>query len=214
MGRGTDQHSRPHHGGGHAQTQHQPRPGKQHNRNRNPTDHNNPSQTRAHHAPPLRPTGINTAGSTMRGATHQHSTPDHEGCHKPTQHAPLWRGAHSNTARPTMGGGMHQHSVPHHEGGCAPAQTQAWPGDQHNHNRNLNADHSHPNTPTVRRRGQHQTNKTSLAWRRLKHHQKHHQPELNDASCQAAHTTTTEAKHHHTMHNHRGGLAATKHAPP
>ena len=164
-------------GGGHAPAQHQPWRGKQHNRNRNPADDDNPRQTPPHHAPPPRPTG-------------------------------------TNTACPTMGAGTHQHSTPNHEGGRTPAQNQPQPGDQHNRNRNPTADHSHPNTPTVRRRRQHLTNKTSRAWRRLKHHHTHKQPESNNAGCQVAHTTTTQAKHHHTTHNRPGRQAATDHAPP
>ena len=66
-------------------------------------------------------------------------------------------------------------------------------GKQYNHNRNLTADHSHPNTPTVRRRKQRRTNKTGRAWRQPKHHQ----PEPENAGWQAAQKTTTQAQHHH-----------------
>ena len=136
-----------------------------------------------------------------------------------------------------MGGGTHQHSTPNHEGGRAPAQHPPLPGDQHNHNRNPTADHTHPNTPIVWRRRQHRTNKTSRAWRQLKHHHKHHQPEPS-AGPQAAHTTTTQAApphhaqpprrtgantacptmrgatHRHSTPLHEGGHAAKQHGRP
>ena len=158
MGGGGNKHSTPEQGGGHAPAQHQSRQGKQHDRNRNPTDDDKPSQTPLHHAPPPQPKGTNTARPTMRGATQQHSTPHHEGGHKSTQHAPPWAGPHTNTARPTIGGGTHQHSTPHHVGRSASAQNQPRPGNQHNHNRNPTSDHSHPNGPTVRRRRQNRKN--------------------------------------------------------
>ena len=103
----------------------------------------------------------------MRPATRQHGTPHHGGEHAPTHHAPPW-------------------------GGHAPTQHQPRLGKQHKRSCNATAHHSHPNTPTERRRRPRQTNKTSGAWRRPEHHQ----PEPNDARRQAAQTTTTQAKHH------------------
>ena len=47
----------------------------------------NPSLAPPHHAQPPRQAGTNTARPTMRGATHQHSTPNHEGGPTTTQHA-------------------------------------------------------------------------------------------------------------------------------
>ena len=85
------------------------------------------------------------ARPTERGATHQRSTPHHDGGHKPTQHAPpqgggahtdtarpTMRGARTNTARPTKGGTTNQHSTPHHGGGHPPTQhAPPWGGGTH-----------------------------------------------------------------------------------
>ena len=192
--------ARPTRGGGHAQAQHAPSGGGgTHQHGTNPGPANNKTATTTQQTTTTPPHHAPTAADR-----HQHSTPNHEGGHAPTQHAPPRGGPRTNAARPTMGGGTHQHSTPHHgrgaahqhstphhEGGRAPAQNPPGPNDQHNHNRNPTADHTHPNTPTVRRRREHRTNITSRAWRRLKHHHKDNQPEPNDASRQAAHTTTT-----------------------
>ena len=220
----TYQHSTPHEGGGHAQTRHAPTGGGA----RTSTARTTARQTTQPRPQPIRrqqPMPITTTPRTTTAADgHQHSTPHHEagdaphsmpnleGVHKPTQHTPLLGGPHRNTARPTMGVGTHQHSTPDQEESRAPAHTQTRPGDQHNHNRNPTADHSHPNTPTIRRRREHQKYETSRAWRRLKHHHEHHRPGPNDPGRQAAHTTTVQAKHHLTMHNHPGGQAATKYS--
>ena len=117
------------------------------------------------------------------------------------QHTPLMGGRHTNTERPGIGAGTHQHSTPHHEAGRAPAQNQPRPGDQHNQNHNPTADHGHLDTRTMRRRRQRQTNKTSRAWRRLKHHIEHP-------------NTTTPAARRHTRRQPRPSTTTPRTSTP
>ena len=107
IGGSMHQHSEPHQEGGHAPAQHQPRPSKQHNPNRDRTaDHshsNMPTVRRRrrcrtnktscawlrlkHHQPEHNDAGRLSAQTTTQ-SQHHHTTHNHRGGQVPTQHTP------------------------------------------------------------------------------------------------------------------------------
>ena len=83
-------------GGGHAPAQHRPRPSQQHNHNHNPPNRRRQPKP----------------NTTIAAGGHQHSTPQQEGGHAPTQRAPPRRRPQPNAARPTKGGGARTCTAP------------------------------------------------------------------------------------------------------
>ena len=191
----------------------------------------------------------------MRGATQQSSTADHAAGRTPAQHAPPWEGPHTDTARPTVGGRQSptQHALPW-GGARTNAASPTKRGATHQHSTNpgqpnntapagyLTANHSHPNTPTVRGRRRRQTNKTSGAWRRLNKRrgapantpptrtERRQSPggTYNNptpappyqaqpprrAVTNTARPTTRRATHQHSTPHHEGGPTTMQHAWP
>ena len=129
-GGATHKHGTPKHGGGHAPTQHQPRPGKHH---RQPTP-DNAGRTAAETAanqqnqPGIQPATTPRPETRTRG----HSTPHQGG------------GPRTNKARPNRGGGH------------APAQHQPRPSQQHNRNHNPPNGRRQPKPNTTTGAGGHQ----------------------------------------------------------
>ena len=97
----------------------------------------------------------NKTSRQSRRLKYHEPKPDHTKTARPKRGVP-----HTNTARPNMGGGGARTST-----APTPARQTKQP------QRNPTADHSHPSTPIVRRRRRRRINRTSCAWRRLKHHQ-------------------------------------------
>ena len=151
----THHHNTPHHEGGNTPTQHA-------------APYGGPHTTTAHNATQDNRSHPDAARPTMRGATHQRSTPHHEGGQTPPQHTTGTQGngtQQHNAARLTMRGTTHHHNTPHHEGGHTPTQHAPPFGGPHTNaarptirgphtEHNVTQHHMpHPNAPRPTMRG-------------------------------------------------------------
>ena len=191
----THKHGTPKQGGG-ARTSTAPTPAKptKHNRNHNP-----PNGRRQH-----KPNTTTAAGGhqhssrSKRGDMDQHSTPHHEGDHKPTQHAPPGGEARTSTA-PTPARQTPQ-TTNTRQRRLYGGGDNSEPTKPAGHPAGYNTMNGHPNTPTQHAppRGGPRTNTAQTPAK----------PTTQPRPQPTQQQVTTQTKHHH-----HGSWPPTQHAP-